>query len=214
MQKEATTDSPIHDLIRLRWSPRAFSDRMVEPAKLRSLLEAARWAPSSFNEQPWAFVVATRDSPAEHSRLLSILVPGNAAWARRAPVLILSITKLNFDANGAPNRHAMHDVGLATENLVTQATALGLSVHQMAGFDAQKAREEFSIPANWEPMTAIAIGYVGDPNSLEEPLRTRELAPRTRKPLEQYVFTGRWGQPATSLTRAREDDKTPVGETR
>lgn len=199
MQKEAKTDAPVHDLIRLRWSPRAFSDRKVESSKLRSLLEAARWAPSSFNEQPWAFILATNHSPEEHNRLLSTLIPGNASWARRAPVLMLSVAKLNF-ANGAPNRHAMHDVGLATESLVIQATALGLSVHQMAGFDVGKAREAYQIPTGWEPVGAMAIGYAGDPSLLDEPLRARELAPRARKPLGQFVFSGRWGEAATKLT--------------
>ncbi len=195
MEKLAPPDFPIHDLLRRRWSPRAFSDRLVEPEKLRSLLEAARWAPSSFNEQPWAYLVATRNDPEEYARLLSVLVEGNIAWAHRAPVLMLSLAKLNFERNGKPNRHAFHDVGLASANLVTQATALGLAVHQMAGFQVEKARELYGIPAGWEPVAAIALGYPGETDSLPEPIRQRELAPRTRKPLEQFVFTGRWGQP-------------------
>ncbi len=193
MEKLAPTDFPIHDLLRRRWSPQAFSDRPVEPEKLRSLLEAARWAPSSFNEQPWAYLVATRDDPEEYARLLSVLVEGNIGWAQRAPVLMLSLAKLNFERNGKPNRHAFHDVGLASANLITQATALGLAVHQMAGFHAEKARELYGIPAGWEPVAAIALGYPGEADSLPEPIRQRELAPRARKPLEQFVFTGRWG---------------------
>ncbi len=194
MEKSAQTEFPIDDLLRRRWSPRAFSDRPVEPEKLRCLLEAARWAPSSYNEQPWAYLVATREDPEEYARMLSVLVEGNIAWAQRAPVLMLSLARLNFERNGRPNRHAFHDVGQATANLVTQATALGLFVHQMAGFHAEKARELFSIPEGWEPVAAIALGYPGDPESLPEPLRERELAPRTRKPLEQFAFAGRWGQ--------------------
>jgi len=202
MEKPAQTGFPIHELLRRRWSPRAFSDRPVEPQKLRSLLEAARWAPSSYNEQPWAYLVATREDPEEHARMLSVLVEGNMAWAQRAPVLMLSLARLHFERNGKPNRHAFHDVGLATAQLVTQATALGLVVHQMAGFHAEKARELFGIPEDWEPVAAIALGYPGEPESLPESLRQREFAPRTRKPLEQFIFTGRWGQTSELVARA------------
>ncbi len=202
MQKLAKTEFPIHDLLRRRWSPRAFSDRPVEPEKLCSLLEAARWAPSSYNEQPWAYLVATQDDPSEYARLLSVLAEGNVAWARRAPVLMLSLAKLNFERNGKPNRHAFHDVGLATANLVAQATAMGLVAHQMAGFSVEKARQLFSVPTGWEPVAAIALGYPGEADSLPESLRDRELAPRSRKPLEEFVFAGRWGRSAPLATRA------------
>ena len=200
MEHAARTEFPVHDLIRCRWSPRAFAGRPVEPEKLRSLLEAARWAPSSFNEQPWAYLVATREEPEQFARLLSVLLEGNRAWAQKAPVLMLSVAKLRFDHNGNPNRHAFHDVGLATANLVTQATAMGLSVHQMGGFDAEKAREVFAIPEGWEPVAAIALGYPGDASALPGRLRDFELAPRTRKPLEEFVFTGRWGQTSPVVT--------------
>ena len=134
MPKVAETRYPIHELLRERWSPRAFADRMVEPEKLRSLLEAARWAPSSSNEQPWSFIVATKEHAGEYERLLSCLVEGNVRWAQHAPVLMLSVATLVFERNQKPNRHAFHDVGLAVENLIIQGTALGLFVHQMAGF--------------------------------------------------------------------------------
>ncbi len=196
MQKTAVTEAPIHDLLRRRWSPRAFSGRPIEPEKLRSLLEAARWAPSSFNEQPWAYIVATRENGDEFARMLSVLVEGNAVWAQNAPVLILSVARLNFERDGKPNRHAFHDVGQASAYLTTQATALGLAVHQMAGFQVEKAREDFQIPEGWEPVAAMALGYPGEMDSLPEKLRERELAPRTRKPLEQFVFSGRWGNAA------------------
>jgi nitroreductase len=202
VEKLADTDAPIHELLRRRWSPRAFADRPVEPGQLRTLLEAARWAPSSYNEQPWAFLVASRDDPAEFAQLVSVLVEGNIVWAQHAPVLMLSLAKLNFDRSGKPNRHAFHDVGLAASNLVTQATAMGLAVHQMAGFHVDKAREVFEIPAGWEPVAAIAVGYPGEADSLPEPLRQRELAPRSRKPLEQFVFSGRWGHRASSVVSA------------
>jgi nitroreductase len=189
---ESTT--PLHDLIKTRRSPLAFSGQPIEPEKLRSLLEAARWAASSYNQQPWHFIVATKEQAGEFERLLGCLVPGNAQWAKDAPALMLSVAKLTFDANGAPNRHALHDVGQATANLAIQATALGLAIHQMGGFDAARAREEFSIPEGYEPVAAIAVGYPGDPESLPESLRAREGARRTRRELGEFVFTGTWGQ--------------------
>jgi len=194
MQKLAETRYPIHELLRERWSPRAFADRMVEPEELRSLLEAARWAPSSFNEQPWSFIVATKQHPGEYERLLSCLVEGNVRWAQHAPVLMLSVAKLAFERNQKPNRHAFHDVGLAVENLVIQGMALGLFVHQMAGFHADMAREVYRIPEGHEPVAAMAIGYLDDPGRLPDDLREREVAPRFRKPLESFVFSGQWGQ--------------------
>ena len=196
MRKLAETRYPIHELLRERWSPRAFADRMVEPEELRSLLEAARWAPSSFNEQPWSFIVATKQHPGEYERLLSCLVEGNVRWAQHAPVLMLSVAKLAFERNQKPNRHAFHDVGLAVENLVIHGMALGLFVHQMAGFHADRAREVYGIPESHEPVAAMAIGYPDDPGRLPDDLRERELAPRTRRPLESFVFSGQWGQPS------------------
>ncbi len=190
----ADTEHPIHDLLRRRWSPRAFAARPVEAEKLRSLLEAARWAPSSFNEQPWSFIVATKDDLPAYERLLSCLVEGNAQWARNAPALMLSVAKLQFDRDGKPNRHAFHDVGLAVENLVIQATSMGLFAHQMAGFDAQKARELFNIPQGYEPCAAMALGYAGSADSLPERLQALEQAPRRRKPLREFVFRDHWGQ--------------------
>jgi nitroreductase len=201
MQKLAETRYPIHELLRERWSPRAFADRMVEPEKLRSLLEAARWAPSSFNEQPWSFIVATKEHAGEYERLLSCLVEGNVRWAQHAPVLMLSVARLAFERNQKPNRHAFHDVGLAVENLVIQATALGLAVHQMAGFHVDKARELFSIPDGHEPVAALVLGFPGDPAGLPEDLREREVAPRIRKPLESFVFSGQWGQSSPLVHR-------------
>lgn len=140
LENLAETQYTVHELIRGRWSPRAFSNRTVERDKLLSLLEAARWAASSYNEQPWSLIVATQDQPSEYARLLSCLVEFNQSWAQSAPVLMLSVAKLHFDRNGKENRHAFHDVGAAASNLATQAIALDLFVHQMAGFDAQKAR--------------------------------------------------------------------------
>src|SRR5687768_10275882 len=186
---------PVDELIRRRWSPRAFSSRPVEREKLLSVLEAARWAPSSFNGQPWAFLVAAKDDPAEFERMLSCLVPQNQVWAKEAPVLMIAVAKTLFEHNAKPNRHAWYDTGQAVAFLTLEATALDLGVHQMAGFSADKARELYAIPDAAEPTSAIALGYVGDPNSLDDKLRERELAPGKRKPLEEFVFTGRWGRP-------------------
>ncbi len=200
MERPAETNHPIHELLRRRWSPRAFADQPVEREKLLSLLEAARWAPSCYNEQPWAFLVATKDNPEEYARLLDCLVEGNQQWARLAPVLMVSLAKLNFDRNQQPNRHAFHDVGLAAENLVIQAIALGLFVHQMAGIHVDKIREAYALTEGWDPVAGIALGYAGELERLPEKLRQRELAPRQRKPLESFVFEGRFGQASPLLT--------------
>lgn len=200
MEKPGVTQYPIHDLLRWRWSPRAFAARPVEPAKLHSLFEAARWAPSCFNEQPWHFLLATKDDSRNFERMLSCLIEGNKAWAQHAPVLMLSVARLNFLQSGQPNRHAFHDIGLAVENMVIQATAVGLMVHQIAGIHFDKAREVFQIPEGFEAVTAIAVGYPGDPESLPEKLHQRELAPRIRKSLAEFVFTGAWGLPTSLVT--------------
>jgi nitroreductase len=194
MSRRAPAAYPIHELLLERWSPRAFADRPVEPEVLRRLFEAARWAPSSYNEQPWAFCVATRDQPEAYARILSCLIEFNQTWARSAPVLMIPVTHLTFERNGQPNRHAFHDVGLAMAQLTVQATAEGLAVHQMAGILPDKAREVLGLPEGWEAVTGVAFGYAGDPATLSEELRKRELAPRTRKPLGAFVFDGAWGK--------------------
>jgi nitroreductase len=195
MDKPAPIAHDVHELIRDRWSPRAFSKRPLRGAVLRSLLEAARWAPSCFNEQPWRFLVAHRDNQAEFERLLSCLDEKNQRWAKGAAVLMLSVARASFARNGKPNRHALHDVGLAVAQLTLQATALGLGVHQMAGFSAERARELYAIPAEFEPVAAIAVGYPGDPDALPGDLRERELGARSRHPHSAFVFAGTWGDP-------------------
>jgi len=193
MDKPADTQHPIHDLLARRWSPRAFSDRPVAPDVLRSLWEAARWAPSSANVQPWSFIVATRDDRQEFGRMLECLVEGNQVWAKQAPVLMISVAA-KLDRDKDPNLHAWHDVGQAVADLSVQATALGLFVHQMAGILPDKIRELYQIPDSHEPVTGIAVGYPGTPEQLPDKLRQRETAPRTRKPIGEFVFSGRWGQ--------------------
>jgi len=195
MEKTADTKYRIEEVLAERWSPRAFAERPVEREKLGSLLEAARWAPSCFNEQPWSFLVATSDDEDGFERLASCLVEGNS-WAKEAPVLMLSVAKFDFERKGRPNRHALHDVGLAAGNLVTQAQSLGLASHQMAGFDADRAREVLDIPGGHDPVAMIAVGYRGDPDTLPEPPRERERAPRERKELRDFVFGARWEAPS------------------
>jgi nitroreductase len=193
MSMEVFADHPVHALITKRWSPYSFDSRSVPDEDLRSLFEAARWAPSSYNEQPWNYIVAKKENPEEFQRLLSCLVDGNQVWAKAAPVLALGIAKLRFARNDQPNRAAIHDLGLAAGNLVVEATARGLWVHQMIGILPDKAREIYAIPEGYEPLTGIAIGYAGDPRALPEGLRERDLARRPRKPLKEFVFGQTWG---------------------
>jgi len=195
MEKPAETQQPIHEIIARRWSPRAIDpDRSVSRETLISLLEAARWAPSSGNEQPWRYLVFDRGNPEALEKAWDCLSQGNA-WARKAPLLLLSVAKNNRARNDQPNRHAQHDTGLASENLVLQAVSLGLVAHQMAGFDAGRAREAFAIPDDYTPMAMIAIGYAGNVEDLPPDLQERENAPRSRKPLSEIAFSARWDTP-------------------
>jgi nitroreductase len=171
----------------------------VSPETLRSLFEAARWAPSSSNEQPWAFIVGTKDDLETHSKILSTLVEFNQGWAKHAPVLAIAVSQMEFARNKTPNRNAFYDTGAAVAHLTAEATSRGLFVHQMAGFDPQKAIEVFHIPKGWEPIAVFAIGYPGDPNALPDKLRERELAPRSRKPISEFVMSSGWGHPAKFL---------------
>ena len=198
MNKTATTRFPIHELLAERWSPIAFQERGIEVEKLGSLLEAARWAASSFNEQPWSFLVGAREDAEGYARLAACLMEGNA-WAKKAPLLVLTAAKLSFDRNGKPNRHAWHDVGMASANLVMQAQAVGLSAHMMAGFDAERATGTLDLPDGWEPVAMIAIGYRAEVEALPEAMRARESAPRSRKELDSIVHGARWGQPLAAL---------------
>jgi nitroreductase len=199
MEKPATTAYPIEDVIARRWSPRAFEERPVEPEKIKRLFEAARWAPSSNNEQPWRFLAATQDSRPDYDRLFGCLSERNSKWVFRAPVLILSVASLYFEDDGKPNRHALHDTGMAVENLVLQATAMGLQAHQMAGYDVEKARKECQIPSGFEPVAMIAVGYPGDPTVLPDYLHERELSGRERQPIQDFVFSVSWGRPSPLL---------------
>lgn len=202
--KQAKTDHPILKVIAERWSPYGFTDRPVAETDLVSLFEAARWAASSYNEQPWSYLVATQANPVEFQRLLSCLVESNQVWAKAAPVLALGVVSLRFAKNSQENRAAVHDLGLASGNLVTEATSRGLSVHQMIGILPDKARELYQIPEHYEAWTALAIGYKADPAKLPDTLKERDLTFRQRKPLNEFVFTGQWKQPARLAQKPSE----------
>jgi nitroreductase len=195
MTRTAPTEHPIADVLAARWSPRAFSSRPLSDGAVHSLFEAARWAPSRSNAQPWSFMVGIRDrDDGDHKQLASVLTERNRRWAALAPVLALGIAKVHDGERALP--HGPYDLGQAVGALVVQAGVLGLYVHQMAGFDRAAARREFDIPEDHEPMAAMAIGYLGDPDDLPEDLREREGAPRRRKPLSAFVFGGRFGRAA------------------
>ena len=200
--KTAQTDYPVLDLIKERWSPRAFADKPVEKEKLLSMLEAARWASSSNNQQPWRFIV-TQSGETSFGKLLGCLREGNVGWAQHVNVLILSLAEKEFPARGdkpaRENPHAWHDVGAAVNTLILQATALDLYAHQMAGFYPEKAVEAFEIPDDFEPVAVLALGYLGNPDDLPDALRERERAQRTRKPLEDVVFGEMFGEKAAWL---------------
>lgn len=190
--KPARTDAPIEDLIAARWSPRAFdSTREVEPEKLSSLFEAARWAPSSSNEQPWRYLVFDGSDADARQRAEECLSRGNA-WAKNAPVLLIGAARTTFTRHGKPNRHAAHDLGAASMALVLQATALGLIAHQMGGFDPAVARGHFAVPEEFDLLTMIAVGYPGDVDELPAERRAAETGSRSRKPEKEFVFVGGW----------------------
>ena len=175
-EKNADTHSEIHDLLKGRWSPRAYSSEPVEAEKLLSILEAARWSASGGNSQPWSFVVATQNEPDIFRKFVDALMPGNQTWAKDAPVLIVSVARTKRPDNGAPNPYALYDVGQAVAHLSVQAEAVGLKVHQMAGFDPAKMRLALNLPEGFDPVTVFTVGYQGDLNTLPEPLD--QYAPR------------------------------------
>ena len=185
--KPAKTDHPINELIAKRWSARAFSTRPVERAKLLSVLEAARWAPSSRNEQPWRYIVFTNDNPEKLRKAQSVLKEINN-YSKRAPVLICAITKKTYSDNGNYNRLHFHDLGAANENMFLEAFNQGLIMHEMGGFDVQKAKEVFNIPEDFEAGIMIAIGYQDVHQVLPESLSQKAHLPRERKPISEIAF--------------------------
>jgi nitroreductase len=194
-EKRADTLPGVHELIRSRWSPRSFSSREVSSEDLKTVLDAARWAASSNNEQPWRFFVARKSDTAGYDKILSFLVPGNQSWAKTAPVLMVMAAKKTFSHNGSSNYYALHDAGQALAHLFLQASALGLHAHGMAGFDHDKARRELHIPDDYALAAAVALGYRGSPDQLSEHHRKSEVAKRQRKPLTEIAFGADWNEP-------------------
>jgi nitroreductase len=192
--KHGPADSGVEDLILKRWSPRSFSEKPVSSADLVKIFTAAAWAASSSNEQPWRFLVGKKGDET-YAKILDALVESNQAWAKSAPVLVLSAARKTFARNGNPNGYALHDTGAASATLSLQATALGLHTHGMAGLDRAKARANFQIPDDFEVCAAWALGYLGDPAVLPDHFRDMETAPRSRKPLSEFVFA-EWDQAA------------------
>ncbi len=192
--KKAATQVAVIDVIARRWSGRAFDpQRGIDHQTLMALLEAARWAPSCFGDQPWRYLIWDRSAnPDDWRRAFNCLSEGNQAWARHAPVLMLATADSVFTASGKANRWGQYDTGAASMSLILQATALGLMVHQMGGFDADKVRAEFQIPERFACMAMIALGYQLPENQIPEELKEREYAPRVRRPLEESFFLGRW----------------------
>jgi nitroreductase len=197
VEKHAKPDHAILPALAERYSPYIFEPRAVERDKLLSCLEAARWSASSFNEQPWSLILAEREDSEAFEKALGCLVEANQQWAKDAGVLILTTTKRKFSKNDKPNRVCEHDLGLAMGNLTVQATALGLAVHQMAGVDLQKVRHTYNVPEGHDPMTAVAIGYAGDPDKADDQeMANRDRGERSRKPFGEWVFGERFGAAA------------------
>jgi nitroreductase len=195
--KQAQTSTEILAVIRDRWSPYVFDAQPVPATHLEQCLLAASWAASSYNEQPWYFIVAQREEASEFSRMLACLLDANQGWAKFAGALLLTLSQDTFSRNGSPNRVSQHDLGQAAAHFALQATALGLAVHQMAGIHIGKIRAEYQIPDGFTPQTAIAVGSAAkQPAAGQEELIGRDNAPRQRKPLSQFVFKGGWGKPA------------------
>lgn len=187
----AATDYEIDPLLKKRWSPYAISDKKVEQAKINSLFEAARWAPSSFNEQPWKIIYATKENSEQYKKLADLLAEGNA-WAKNAYMLMLICAEPNFAHNGKENRNHQYDAGAAIQNLFLQATSMGLVAHEMAGFDAEGAHGALNIPEGNSVLAMMAVGYYGDKESLPPELQAREDKQRERKKIEEFIFEGKW----------------------
>lgn len=192
MDTKQRTALGVHPILAERYSPRSFSDRDVTEAELELVLEAARLAPSSMNEQPWRFLVVRKGGEG-YEALLAVLMESNRVWADKAPVLILNMASRTFARNGLPNVHAWHDLGLAIGQLTAQATALGMGLHQLGGFFPDRAREAFGIPEEMDLVSVIALGFPGDPQQLPDNLRERELKRSPRRPMAEVVWRGRVG---------------------
>lgn len=188
METSTEFESDVLDVIKYRKSKRAYSSRPVEPEKIKSLFEAARWAPSSMNDQPWTYLYATKDQPELWNKLFDALNDSNKVWAKEAPLLVVSLARKYFSINGKPNGSARYDLGSANAFLTLQATALDLNIHQMGGYNHEKLIANLNIPDHYELGVIMAIGYWGDPEALPENLKQRELAPRQRHVQREFVM--------------------------
>lgn len=197
MKKPAITQTPVHDLIANRWSGRAYDNtKPVSHEQILSLLEAARWAPSCYGDQPWRLVVWNKTENSTGWRAaFDALSPGNQGWVKDAPLLVLACADTLFNHNDQPNRHAQYDTGAAMENLCLQAEALGLMAHQMGGFDAEKMRVVAAVPSQFTLMAMISVGYPADPASFSAEVAQRETATRKRRELGELFFSGTWAHP-------------------
>lgn len=198
MQKPAITQVPIDDTLANRWSGRAYDpNKTISDKDVIALLEAARWAPSCYGDQPWRFIVWNKATdPEGWQKAFDCLAPGNQGWAKNAPVLLLAAADSIFNHNGSPNRWGQYDTGAASENLCLQAASMGLMAHQMGGFDVNKTREAFNVPEQFALMAMITVGYPADISTVEGEALEREKTPRSRRPLGELFFKGSWGKPA------------------
>ena len=192
--KLGITDAPVETLLLRRWSPRSFAQDSVTDADIASIFTAAAWAASSYNEQPWRFIVG-RKGDETWQKIFDALRPFNQSWAEAAPVLYAAFAKKNFTMTGDPNGVAVHDVGAASANASLQATALGLHTHGLGGFDPDKLRASFAVPEDFDPVACWTLGRSGNPETLAENYRAMEIAPRQRKPLSDFLFKT-WDVPA------------------
>jgi len=190
--KVASVDYPVHELICARWSARAFSDQQIEEEVIKTCVEAARWAPSSMNEQPWKYLVTQKHKEGDYQKIWECLNQGNKPWTQKAQVLIVVLAEKNIKSTGMQNAYALHDVGAANMNLLLQATSMGLLGHMMGGFHAENLIQALGIPDHLMPVLIMALGYPDKPDVLEEPFYTREITPRTRKPLENSLIWDSW----------------------
>jgi nitroreductase len=194
--KPAITATPIDAVLAKRWSPRAFDPtKDINATQLHALLEAARWAPSCFGDQPWYYLVCQKSTqPKAWEAAFDCLDPFNQNWVKNVPLILFSIAKNTFHHNGEPNRWAQHDTGAASENMCLQAASMGLAAHQMGGFDSEKVIKTFNVPTGFTPMAAMAVGHQAHADILPEDLQKGELSERARDPIEKHFFNGMWGE--------------------
>jgi len=192
-KKDARTTYPVHELLKQRWSPRAFADKPVEKEKLRSLFESARWSPSSYNQQPWRFIIG-QNGDDSYKKIMDALVEFNQKWASSAPVLIAVIGRSINNSGEGKNAVFQYDAGQSVALLSVEAMNQELYVHQMGGFDRKKIAAHFGVPEEYKPVTVLAIGYIGNPDKLEGGLKNSELSERDRFDFDEFVFSGNFGE--------------------